>query len=179
VTLPPGVSWSGPTGHPLRPLRVPGRRPGPAPARPPALLGWVAGAWVVRFGWVSPGRLASAGGVTGALALLHIGPTVAAGRLLDAVVALAMFCPGSLTVGALLEALSAVLVRGVGWPGSRCRPGSWPPPSRPVTSWPRSPSRPSGSAAAGRRPAPPPGRAARQPGRSGPAFAGSGGQLGR
>jgi hypothetical protein len=40
---------------------------------------------------------------------------VAAGRLLDAVVALAMFCPpGSLTVGALLEALSAVLVRGVG-----------------------------------------------------------------
>jgi hypothetical protein len=74
----------------------------------------VAGAWVVRFGWVSPGRLASAGGVTGALALLHIGPAVAAGRLLDAVVALAMFCPGTLTVGALLEAMSAVLVRGVG-----------------------------------------------------------------
>jgi hypothetical protein len=39
---------------------------------------------------------------------------VAAGRLLDAVVALAMFCPGTLIVGALLEAMSAVLVRGVG-----------------------------------------------------------------
>ena len=61
MTLPPGVSWSGPTGHPLRPLRVPGRRPGPAPARPPALLGWVAGAWVVRFGWVSPGALSFGG----------------------------------------------------------------------------------------------------------------------
>lgn len=55
---------------------------------PPALAGWVAGAWVVRIGWVSRGRLAAAGGVTGALALLLIGPTRAAGGLLGAVAAL-------------------------------------------------------------------------------------------
>ena len=47
---------------------------------PPALLGWLAGAWVVRCGWVSRGRLASAGGVTGTLALVLIGRTVATGR---------------------------------------------------------------------------------------------------
>ncbi len=40
---------------------------------PPAILGWVVGAWVVRGGWVSRGRLAAAGGVTGTLALLRIG----------------------------------------------------------------------------------------------------------
>jgi hypothetical protein len=47
---------------------------------PPALAGWLAGAWVVRCGWVSRGRLAAAASVTGALALVVIGPTVAAGR---------------------------------------------------------------------------------------------------
>jgi hypothetical protein len=31
---------------------------------PPAILGWLAGAWVIRCGWVSRGRLAAAGGVT-------------------------------------------------------------------------------------------------------------------
>lgn len=82
---------------------------------------------------MSPGRLASAGGVTGALALLLIGPRVAAGRLLDAVVALAMFCPGTLTVGALLEALSAVLVRGVGLAWVTAGRAAT---IRPVTSWP-------------------------------------------
>lgn len=41
---------------------------------PPAILGWLAGAWVVRGGWVSRGRLAAAASVTGALALLVIGP---------------------------------------------------------------------------------------------------------
>jgi hypothetical protein len=34
----------------------------------PPLAGWVAGAVVVRFGWVSRGRLAAAAGATGALA---------------------------------------------------------------------------------------------------------------
>jgi hypothetical protein len=55
---------------------------------PPALAGWVAGVWVVRGGWVSRGRLAAAGGVTGALAVLLIGLTRAAGGLLGAVAAL-------------------------------------------------------------------------------------------
>jgi hypothetical protein len=32
---------------------------------PPAILGWLPGVWVVRCGWVSRGRLAAAGGVTG------------------------------------------------------------------------------------------------------------------
>jgi hypothetical protein len=60
------------SGHP-RPaaLRLPARRPGPAP---PALAGWMASAWVVRGGWVSRGRLAAAASVTGAPALLVIGP---------------------------------------------------------------------------------------------------------
>jgi hypothetical protein len=39
---------------------------------PPAILGWLAGAWVVRCGWVSRGRLAAAASVTGALASLAI-----------------------------------------------------------------------------------------------------------
>ena len=39
---------------------------------PPALAGWLAGAWVVRCGWVSRGRLAAAASVTGALASLAI-----------------------------------------------------------------------------------------------------------
>jgi len=39
---------------------------------PPALAGWVAGAGVVRGGWVSRGRLAAAASVTGALASLAI-----------------------------------------------------------------------------------------------------------
>jgi hypothetical protein len=41
---------------------------------PPAILGWIVGAWVVRGGWVSRGRLAAAASVTGALALLVIAP---------------------------------------------------------------------------------------------------------
>jgi hypothetical protein len=40
----------------------------------PALAGWMASAWVVRGGWVSRGRLAAAASVTGAPALLVIGP---------------------------------------------------------------------------------------------------------
>jgi hypothetical protein len=81
---------------------------------PPAILGWIAGAVVVRSGWVSRGRLAAAGGVTGALALLVIGPTVAASSLLGAVAALGGVLPATLTAGTVLEALSAILVRGVG-----------------------------------------------------------------
>jgi hypothetical protein len=46
---------------------------------PPAILGWIGGAVVVRFGWVSRGRLAAAASVTGAPALLVIGTTLAAG----------------------------------------------------------------------------------------------------
>jgi hypothetical protein len=82
------------SGHP-RPtaLRIPARRPDPAPVAPPALAGWVAGAWVVRIGWVSRGRLAAAGGVTGTLAVLLIGPTRPAGDLLGAVAALGGVCP--------------------------------------------------------------------------------------
>jgi hypothetical protein len=57
---------------------------------PPAILGWLAGAVVVRFGSVSRGRLAVAASVTGALALLVIGPTVAASRLLGAVATLVL-----------------------------------------------------------------------------------------
>jgi hypothetical protein len=41
---------------------------------PPASAGWVAGAVVVRGGWVSRGRLAAAASVTGTLALLAVGP---------------------------------------------------------------------------------------------------------
>jgi hypothetical protein len=81
---------------------------------PPALAGWLAGAWVVRCGQVSRGRLAAAGGVTGTLALLIIGPTVAAGHLLGTVAALGAVLPATLTAGAVLEALSAIPVRGVG-----------------------------------------------------------------
>jgi hypothetical protein len=46
----------------------------------PAILGWIVGAGVVRGGWVSRGRLAAAAGVTGTLALLVVGTTLAAGR---------------------------------------------------------------------------------------------------
>ena len=60
---------------------------------PPAVAGWLVGAWVVRFGWVSRGRLAAAGGVTGALALLSIDPAVAASSLLGAVAALGGVLP--------------------------------------------------------------------------------------
>jgi hypothetical protein len=41
---------------------------------PPALAGWVAGAWVVRSGRVSRGRLAAAASVTGTLALPAVDP---------------------------------------------------------------------------------------------------------
>lgn len=60
---------------------------------PPAVAGWLVGAWVVRCGWVSRGRLAAAGGVTGALALLSIDPAVAASSLLGAVSALGGVLP--------------------------------------------------------------------------------------
>lgn len=60
---------------------------------PPAVAGWLVGAWVVRFGWVSRRRLAAAGGVTGALALLSIDPAVAASSLLGAVAALGGVLP--------------------------------------------------------------------------------------
>ena len=60
---------------------------------PPAVAGWLVGAWVVRFGWVSRRRLAAAGGVTGALALLSIDPAVAASSLLGAVAPWARSCP--------------------------------------------------------------------------------------
>ena len=63
---------------------------------PPAILGWIGGAVVVRFGWVSRGRLAAAASVTGTLALLIIGPTVAAGSLLGAVAALGTVLPATL-----------------------------------------------------------------------------------
>ena len=59
----------------------------------------MAGAWVVRVGWVSRGRLAAAGGVTGALAVLLIGLTWAAGGLLGAVAALGGVLPATLTAG--------------------------------------------------------------------------------
>jgi hypothetical protein len=60
---------------------------------PPAVAGWLVGAWVVRFGWVSRRRLAAAGGVTGALALLSIDPAVAASSLLGTVAALGGVLP--------------------------------------------------------------------------------------
>jgi hypothetical protein len=66
---------------------------------PPALAGWVAGAWVVRVGWVSRGRLAAAGGVTGALAVLLIDLTRAAGGLLSAVATLGGVLPATPTAG--------------------------------------------------------------------------------
>jgi len=76
---------------------------------PPALVGWVAGAGVLRSGWVSRRRLSAAGAVTGALALVLIGPTRAAGGLLGAVAALGgALPPATLTVGAVLEALDAI-----------------------------------------------------------------------
>jgi hypothetical protein len=81
---------------------------------PPAILGWVAGAVVVRSGWVSRRRLSAAGAVTGALALVVIGPTRAAGVLLGAVAALPAVLPATLTAGAVLEALGAILARGLG-----------------------------------------------------------------
>ena len=59
---------------------------------PPAVAGWLVGAWVVRCGWVSRRRLAAAGGVTGALAL-SIDPAVAASSLLGAVGALGGVLP--------------------------------------------------------------------------------------
>jgi uncharacterized membrane protein len=55
---------------------------------PPAILGRVAGTVVVRCGWVSRRRLSAAGAVTGALALVVIGPLRAAGGILQAVAAL-------------------------------------------------------------------------------------------
>jgi hypothetical protein len=61
---------------------------------PPAILGWVAGAVVVRCGWVSRRRLSAAGAVTGALALVVIGPLRAAGGILQAVAALGGVLPG-------------------------------------------------------------------------------------
>ncbi len=81
---------------------------------PPALLGWVAGAGVLRSGWVSRRRLSAAGAVTGALALVLIGPARAAGGLLGAVAALGGVLPAALTASAVLEALGAILVRGLG-----------------------------------------------------------------
>jgi hypothetical protein len=84
---PSSRSEQGGSGRPRPALRVPAGRPGPAPGRPPASAGWVAGAVVVRSGWVSRGRLAAAAGVTGTLALLAVGPTAAASRLLGAVAA--------------------------------------------------------------------------------------------
>jgi hypothetical protein len=81
---------------------------------PLALAGWLAGAAAIRSGWVSRGRLAAAAAVTGALALLLIGPSVAAGGVRSAVAALGGVLPTTLTAGAVLKALSAILVRGVG-----------------------------------------------------------------
>jgi hypothetical protein len=66
---------------------------------PAALAGWVAGAWVVRSGRVSRGRLAAAASVTGTLALLAVGPTAAASRLLGAAAALGTALPATLTAG--------------------------------------------------------------------------------
>jgi hypothetical protein len=82
---------------------------------PPAMLGWVAGAWVVRCGWVSRGRLAAAASVTGALALLVISPprwppTPSWAPWPPS----ARSLPATLTAGALLEAMTAILVRGLG-----------------------------------------------------------------
>ena len=62
----------------------------------PAILGWIVGAGVVRGGWMSRRRLAAAASVTGTLALLIIGPTVAAGSLLGAVAALGTVLPATL-----------------------------------------------------------------------------------
>jgi len=50
--------------------------PGPTHAAPPAIHGWLAGAWVVRCGSWPRVRLAAASGVTGTLALVIIGPSV-------------------------------------------------------------------------------------------------------
>ena len=70
---------------------------------PPAILGWVAGTVVVRCGWVSRRRLSAAGTVTGALALVVIGPLRAAGGILQAVAALGgVLGPATLTIGAVL-----------------------------------------------------------------------------
>jgi hypothetical protein len=121
---------------------------------PSALAGWVAGAVVVGSGRVSRGRLAAAASVTGTLALLAVGPTVAAGDLLGAITTLSGVLPATLTAGAVLEALSAILVRGLGWPRSRSRSGSPSRPSRPARAWPCGQSgRPrSGAAGSGPRP---------------------------
>lgn len=81
---------------------------------PPALAGWLAGAAVLRSGRVPRWMLAAAAIVTGGLAALAIGPAVAAGGLVAAVAALGGVLPATLTAGALLEALSGLLVRGVG-----------------------------------------------------------------
>jgi hypothetical protein len=84
---------------------------------PPAVAGWLVSAWVVRCGWVSRGRLAAAGGVTGALALLSIDPAVAAGSLLGAMAALGAILPGLLP-GSLMVVSGAERI-GAFWGWSR------------------------------------------------------------
>jgi hypothetical protein len=44
---------------------------------PPTLASWLAGAWIVRCGWMSPGALRRGGRRTEALALLLTGPSMA------------------------------------------------------------------------------------------------------
>jgi hypothetical protein len=123
---------------------------------PPALLGWLAGAWVVRCGCVSRGRLASAGGVTGTLVLLLIGPRVATGLWPP------RGCRGHTQhrpAGHLDRRRRAGGLRaqscsaGSDWPPSLCRPAWRSPPSHPARAWPcaRSGSRPSGPGACGPR----------------------------
>ena len=80
---------------------------------PLALLGWVAGAALLRTGLVRRWPLATAAATVATPGpLLIIRPTRAAGGLQETVATLGAALPAALTASAVLEALGVVLVRG-------------------------------------------------------------------